>query len=132
VALKPVAVRTKTTVRSPIVCTASCGTITPPLAAPPLAKMRAWTSWPGQACCRPTRLDDDGRGARRGSITPVADRTRPSMVRPSWWSVRRDRRCARGAHRPAAAGRDLQAARIGDAEQLGFGRDELAEIPEPR
>src|SRR3546814_17214492 len=37
-ARKPFVVRTKTTVRSPIVCTASCGTMPPLVQAPPPAK----------------------------------------------------------------------------------------------
>jgi hypothetical protein len=60
--------------------------------------------------------------------TPVDERTRPSILRPSVVVSSTCRPLARGRIGRRDARRDLQPARIGDAEQLGFGRDELAEI----
>jgi hypothetical protein len=63
------------------------------------------------------RIDDAGRRAHAPSIV------RPSVVVSSTLSPSRTRPASAGGTRG-----DLKPARIGDAEQLGFGRDELAEI----
>jgi hypothetical protein len=106
----------------PIVCTASCGTITPSLTAPAAREMRAWTSCPGASkpaspfgsmttvAARLWRIDHAGRGpdaALDGAA--VADGEFDAIA------------CA---HAPGVcrrnAGRDLQTARIGNAEQFRF------------